>query len=138
MNLDLGDFARNGAHIVDPSDLDELDAAAHEQGLVVRRISLAGCSGKHDLLRRIAAALAFPQTFGANWDALADCLDDLSWLPQGIGYAWLFDHAEDLRAASENDFDTLRDILDEACKRWQDRDTSCFAFLAMPDEAFGG
>ncbi|WHZ18759.1 MAG: Barstar, ribonuclease (Barnase) inhibitor [Rhodanobacteraceae bacterium] len=135
-SIDLSDTSQNAAYLVGATDLDTLDAAAHAEGHLVRRISLAGCHAKDDLLQRIAKALAFPKTFGANWDALADCLGDLAWLPQAGGYAWLFDHAGDLRDTSESDFDTLCDILDGACKRWQDRDTPCFAFLALPDDAF--
>lgn len=135
-SIDLADPQQNAAWLVGESELDALDAAAHVEGHLVRRVSLAGCRDKHDLLQRIAAALAFPKTFGANWDALADCLGDLEWLPETGGYAWLFDHADDLRDASEQDFDTLCDILDDACKRWKECDTPCFAFLALPDEAF--
>lgn len=36
---------------------------------------------KEQLLRNLAAALQFPNYFGFNWDALDDCLSDLSWLP---------------------------------------------------------
>jgi RNAse (barnase) inhibitor barstar len=134
--IDLANPARNGAWLVSAVDLDVLDAAAHAEGHSVRRISLAGCQEKTDLLQRIAGALAFPKTFGANWDALADCLGDLGWLPQAGGYVWLFDHAGDLRDVSEHDFDVLCDILDGACAGWRDRGTPCFAFLAMPDDAF--
>lgn len=135
-NIDLGDVARSGAYFVGAADLDTLDAAAHAEGHLVRRISLAGCRGKSDLLQRIAGALAFPATFGANWDALADCLGDLEWLPHTSGYAWLFDHAGDLRDGAEADFDTLCDVLDGACANWRENGTPCFAFLALPDEAF--
>ena len=31
------------------------------------------------MLQRIASALGFPSWFGGNWDALFDCLADLSW-----------------------------------------------------------
>lgn len=134
--IDLANAARNGAWLVSEADLDVLDAAAHAEGHGVRRISLAGCAKKSDLLQRIAGALGFPETFGGNWDALADCLGDLGWLPRTGGYAWLFDHAGDLRDASESDFDTLCDILEGACVRWRERGTPCFAFLAMPDDAF--
>ncbi|HEX5962068.1 MAG TPA: barstar family protein [Rhodanobacteraceae bacterium] len=134
--IDFASARQNGTWLVGATDLDVLDAAAHAQGHLVRRISLAGCRGKADLLQSIAAALEFPATFGANWDALADCLGDLAWLPRAGGYTWLFDHAEDLRDASEHDFDTLCDVLDDACKRWKDRGTPCFAFLALPDDAF--
>lgn len=134
--IDFADAGQNGAYLVGAADLDALDAAAHDEGHVVRRISLAGCTQKADLMRRIAAALAFPPTFGANWDALADCLGDLAWLPPAGGYTWLLDHAADFRDASEADFDILCDVLDDACKRWRDQHTPCFAFLALPDEAF--
>ena len=135
--IDLADARQNGAYLVGETDLDTLDAAAHAEGHLVRRISLAGCRGKTDLLQRIATALAFPKTFGINWDALADCLGDLEWLPHVGGYAWLFDHAADLRDTSEPDFDTLCDILNDACAHWKERATPCFAFLALPNEAFG-
>ena len=35
---------------------------------------------KRDLLRALANEFKFPQYFGYNWDALEECLNDLSWL----------------------------------------------------------
>jgi hypothetical protein len=49
-----------------------------------------------------AAALAFPSWFGHSWEALADCLTDLTWLP-GEGHVLLWERygvlaAGDLKA----------------------------------------
>ncbi|MGH8233581.1 MAG: barstar family protein [Rhodanobacteraceae bacterium] len=134
--IDFTAVAQNGTYFVGATDLDTLDAAAHEEGLLVKRASLLGCRGKPDLLERIAAVLQFPDSFGANWDALADCLGDLGWLPHADGFVLLFDHASDLRDAAEPDFDTLLGILEEACTHWKQRGTPFFALLTLPDEAF--
>lgn len=133
--IDLRDTARNDVYIVDAGDLDTLDAAAREQGVRVCRASLRGCCGKADLLARLAVTLQLPKTFGHNWDALADCLRDLSWRPT-TGYVLLFDHADDLRAADQADFDTAMDLFRDAAAFWQTQHTPFFAFFALPDNAF--
>ncbi len=35
------------------------------------------------LFQELAQRLYFPDYFGANWDALWECIRDLSWLPEG-------------------------------------------------------
>jgi hypothetical protein len=53
---------------------------------------------REDLLDRLAAELSFPAWFGRNFDALADCLGDLSWL-SGVGHVLVWDHWGNLAAA---------------------------------------
>lgn len=38
--------------------------------------------GKKSLLDEISVKFSFPNYFGHNWDALVDCLCDLSWIKQ--------------------------------------------------------
>jgi len=39
--------------------------------------------GEDGLLDALSVALRFPDYFGKNWNALSECIRDLSWLPPG-------------------------------------------------------
>jgi hypothetical protein len=61
------------------------ESAPSPESLAGLGVHTAGIEGsavasKEDLMAALAAALDFPEHFGANWDALDDCLRDLSWL----------------------------------------------------------
>jgi RNAse (barnase) inhibitor barstar len=43
----------------------------------------AGIRSKDALLDELDRLLRFPDYFGGNWDALWECIRDLSWLPAG-------------------------------------------------------
>ena len=43
----------------------------------------SGITTKATLLKELARHLRFPDYFGMNWDALDECICDLSWLPPG-------------------------------------------------------
>ncbi|ENO89762.1 barstar family protein [Thauera linaloolentis] len=81
------------------------------------RIDLAGCTDKAGVLERFATALRFPDWFGHNWDALADALCDLSWLPTPACRIVL-SRPSALRAADPEVFATLLEILDDSAGYW--------------------
>ncbi len=134
-DLGLDDPAQSGVYFVTSPDLDTLQVAARDAGLLVRRVDLGGCSDKATLLMRIGSALDFPSGSGRNWDALTDRLRDLSWLA-AEGYMLLIDDAGDLRDADEPGFDTLLEILEDVAGDWAGRETPFWAFLALPESAF--
>jgi hypothetical protein len=136
-DLDLTQPAQSGVYFVGIDDLDRLAKAARRDALQVCRADLGGCTNKHELLRRLAVARTLPASFGYNWDALADCLRDMGWLP-AWGYVLLFERGDDLRQAAPADFTTLLGVLDDAATFGADHDKPWFAFLALPDEAFDG
>ncbi len=43
-----------------------------------------GIQDKSSLLKRLSDGLRFPYYFGENWDALFDCLRDLSWIREPV------------------------------------------------------
>src|SRR5947207_1463903 len=79
----LRDPARSGVYRT--SDAKAILEATRGGGLDVVTIDMDPA----DLFSGIARALDFPDWFGANWDALADCLGDLSWRG-GAGHVLMF------------------------------------------------
>jgi barstar (barnase inhibitor) len=128
----LGDPAKSGVYRT--SRADDILAVTRGSGIHVARIDLAGAAGKEALLARIAGALAFPAWFGGNWDALEDCLGDLSWMT-AAGYVLLFESAADLPLDERG---TLVDILASVAASWAERKLPFFAVfvdgtLALPN-----
>jgi RNAse (barnase) inhibitor barstar len=81
-----------------------------------------------DALRAIAKALRFPDWFGGNWDALEDCLCDLSWRP-GKGHLLVF---RNWQALTSDDLGVLIDVLRSSAEFWQGRGKPFFAVLIDP------
>lgn len=108
--------------------------ARHERDI---RDALKGCAqdiasiplgaGKAGMISSIAAALGFPQWFGGNWDALEDCLTDLSWRA-GEGQVLLFS-----RAVPGDDLGILVDVLGSAGEFWRETKRPFFAVFVDPE-----
>lgn len=73
---------------------------------------------KPTLLRACANGLAFPPYFGHNWDALADCLTDLSWLDVP-GYAILYDNPTPLIRHAPADWAIAQEVFLDAAAYWR-------------------
>jgi len=133
----LQDATRSGVYRV--PQVDEILDAVRGTVVDLVRIDLAAVSDKEQLLEQLASALAFPQWFGRNWDALEDCLGDLAWRA-GDDHVLLIEGFEHLRARRPDDFGVLLDILASSAQFWLERGRPFFvAFvdrtntLALPD-----
>lgn len=93
----------------------------------VIRVPGRAMTGKPAMLGALAGALDFPDWFGLNWDALADCLGDLSWHDGGV--ALLIDEAGVPETSAPEDWGILLDILAEAARDWQARGRAFAVFL---------
>lgn len=67
-------------HIVNVDAARDLVSAATCDGFVVWHARFEG-QDEHDAAAELASCLRFPDWAGRNWDAVEDCLTDLSWLP---------------------------------------------------------
>ena len=120
----LQDPARSGVYRARRSD--EIVDATRGSALNVTRIVLPDGTSP---LPSIAGALTFPDWFGQNWDALEDCLSDLSWR-EAAGYVLMFENA-----VAGDELGILTDVLAASAEFWKARGKPFFAVFIDPRRA---
>jgi hypothetical protein len=117
----LRDPSRSG--VFRASSAPPIEEATRGSGLDVVTID-AGTS----VFDAMAAALDFPDWFGVNWDALEDCLSDLSWR-KAEGHVLI------LRSYPAGDeLGVLTDVLRAAAEYWAGRGKPFFAVFLDPQK----
>jgi hypothetical protein len=119
----LQDPKRSGVYRT--ARIDEIAEAVKGTSLGLVEIVVGG---KAALLESIAKALDFPDWFGENWDALEDCLTDLSWR-EAAGYVLVF---EGIGALPADERGTLIDVLASTAQFWAEQGTPFFAVFVDP------
>ena len=120
----LKDASRSGVYRAPGSD--EIADAVDGSGVFLARVTFAD---KEKLLKNIARALEFPDWFGGNWDALEDCLTDLSWR-DAEGYVLLVEGAK-----PGDELGVLIDVLRTAAEHWAGRGKPFFAAFVDPQRS---
>jgi len=120
----LRDASRSGVYRVARGK--EVREAAREAPL---RLESIRYGEKPAVLQNIALALGFPDWFGHNWDALEDCLTDLSW-SEALGHVLLFEGAR-----AGDDLGVLIDVLRSSAEYWAERGKPFFAVFIDPKAA---
>ena len=118
----LQDPSRSGVYRV--SRVDEVADALKGSNLSLVRVPFAD---KAPLLKTMASALGFPDWFGHNWDALEDCLTDLSWR-DAPGHVLIIEEAR-----PGDDLGVLLDILRSSAEFWAGRGKPFFALFVDPE-----
>ena len=81
-----------------------------------------------DVFGVLAKSLDFPEWFGRNWDALEDCLSDLSWRKAG-GTVLVLRNCE---ALDQDRLGILIDVLASSAEFWAGRGKPFFAAFIDP------
>lgn len=120
------------------SRLDALERSLDATGLARITIELVAVHDKASLMQAFASACAIPDWFGGNWDALADALRDLSWLPLDDGWVLVLDGADVHRAARPREHAMLIEVLRDACEAWRDGDIPFWVFCVPAQQDVEG
>jgi RNAse (barnase) inhibitor barstar len=117
-------------------------AALGDTAIVERKVQAAGLrffhvdcrdvTSKEALLCTLERGLSFPDYFGHNWDALFDCLTDLSFTC-GRGCCILLEDLGPFAHAAPRHLETLLEILCDAAQHWAKQSASFYVLVtALP------
>lgn len=95
-----------------------LEQTLADDGVTARVLSGTRARTTRELMDEFASQLEFPEYFGHNWNALADCLTDLSWL-NGLAYVIAIDQAGYLlEHEPENTLILFLRLMNDVCEQW--------------------
>jgi RNAse (barnase) inhibitor barstar len=114
------------------ADVRAVVRAAKDADLACFRIDVHAAHDKADLLAALAKGLSFPEWFGGNWDALADCLTDLEW-HDVEGYVIVLDKAKHFVAGHEAAWAAALEVFRHAADYWRDEAVPFWVFVAGPE-----
>ena len=118
----LRDATRSGVYRAS-GDADILDSTRESD------LDVVALQVEKDIFGELARELGFPEWFGRNWDALEDCLGDLSWR-DGEGHVLLF-----RSWPSGDELGTLIDVLRSSAEYWAGCGRPFFAVFLDPQRA---
>ncbi|WJV50068.1 barstar family protein [Streptomyces flavofungini] len=112
---------------VPPSVLD----AVRGSGWATLTLDLTGVHDKGAFMDRCADALTLPDWFGRNWDALADCLTDLSWADDAPGRLLVVSGWWEYAEAAPGDWAVAQEVFADAVTYWQGRERGLEVVLVV-------
>ncbi len=96
-------------------------------------LDAAQLTTKSTLMHEFAQAFQFPDYFGNNWDALEECLNDLSWLNQRR-VVLIIEHTNALMQHEPELWATTQEILQAVSATWQAEQRAFVVLLRASDD----
>lgn len=122
------DLARSGVFHLPPQCRKAVEVAAGAAPIKVVAARLEQPEDRESALRDLGPPLGFPAWYGANLDALYDCLTDPDWLP-ATGQVLLISGLGRLQNADPEGFSLLTDVFRAATDACRDNGTPLWILL---------
>ncbi|MEV7195725.1 barstar family protein [Streptomyces sp. NPDC093510] len=119
------------AHDIGGNPLAPVLEAARGAGWTTATLSLAGVTDKAAFMERCARGLGLPDWFGRNWDALADCLTDLSWAPASRGRLLVVSGWQEYARAAPGEWRIAQEVFSSAVEHWREEGTGLEIVLSL-------
>lgn len=127
----LRDNSRCGIFHLTAEQRGGLAGQASAADLRLWEVDLAGCRTSAECLLALGKALSFPDCYGANFDALLDCLADTDW-QTGPGDILLISGLDRLRRSDRKGLKTLLEVLSAAVDERRSADQPLWIFFDRP------
>lgn len=121
----------SGVYYLPPAHQGSAVDAAQKKGLLVLTVEIAARANKDQALEQLGAALHFPTWYGANFDALFDCLTDPDWQP-ARGHVIMIKGVIELRATNPDDFATLIEVFEAATEARREAASPFWVLIDTP------
>lgn len=109
----------SGLFFADRARFPAIEKRAVSQHCQVLAVDLAGQAKTAAILEQLGSKLDFPDWYGANFDALYDCLSNPDWQP-ATGHLILLGGLSNWQSTIPDDFATLIDVLRAVVETRQD------------------
>ncbi len=131
----FGSYLNTGVYAITSGlDIDSIKKAAIAWKLDFLHVDLKKVTSKTSVLKKVAYELDFPEYFGMNWDALSDCLTDMSWRPAD-GYVLLFTNIQLLSENTPADMEIIREIFDSSAQYWKQKKVPFYILLSETEKS---
>lgn len=125
----LGQAELSGIYHLPSSGVAPLQKAAESLDYACFKADLRESDDLAVALVELGRSLGFPEWYGANLDALNDCLTDFSWY-EAPGYVVIIAGADTLHARGIP-FVQLNEVLAAAAQEWRKQDIPFWVFYDM-------
>ena len=120
-----------GVYEIPEGGVEAVIAAAEANQHVVYRADMRQARSREQMLRIIGEGLELPAWYGANFDALMDCICDMNWVP-APGYVIILENCHNINTLAPPEFNMLIDVFAEAANAWREEDKPFWCFVDQP------
>jgi RNAse (barnase) inhibitor barstar len=120
-----------GVYEIPEGGVEAVIAAAEANKQIVYRADLRQARSREVMLRIIGEGLELPAWYGANFDALMDCICDMNWIP-APGYVIILENCHNINTLAPPEFNMLIDVFAEAANAWREEDKPFWCFVDQP------
>lgn len=121
----------SGVYEIPEGGIEAILAAAETNQYLAYRVDLRTARARETMLSLVGEGMELPAWYGANYDALMDCLCDLNWVP-APGYVIVLENCHNINTLAAPDFNMMIDVFAEAANAWREEGKPFWCFVDVP------